>query len=121
MKHGSINMMGEKNLLFDLANELVKKMYKVTLDFPFKYQSSIGDQSRRASLSIVLNIVEGGARKSPKERKQFLNIAYSSLKEAKYLIYFSYECGILKETEYLDILKNTNRLAAILYGLLYKK
>lgn len=78
-------MMGEKNLLFDLANELVKKTYKVTLDFPF------------------------------------LNISYSSLKETKYLIYFSYECGILKETEHLDILKNANRLAAILYGLLYKK
>ena len=64
--------MGESNLFFEIADESVKKIYRKTLDFPYKFQSSIGDQLRRVSLSIILNIVEGGARTSFKERKHFL-------------------------------------------------
>ncbi len=112
--------MAEKNLLFELSNSLVKKIYRATLEFPFKFQSSIGDQLRRASLSIVLNIVEGGAKQSPKERKQFLKIAYSSLKETKYLLYFTHEFSLISDDFYKELLAETNRLAAVLYGLLYK-
>lgn len=110
-----------KNLLFDLSDLLVKKIYRFTLDFPYKFQSSLGDQLRRASLSVVLNIVEGGARKSAKERRQFLNIALSSLKESKYLLNFAQEFTLLKEKDYEEMMTLTNRLARILYGILYKK
>jgi four helix bundle protein len=75
------------NLLFDLSNTSAIKIFKKTLTFPQKYQYSVGDQLRRASLSVVLNIVEGGARISPNEKRQFMNISYGSLKETKYLLY----------------------------------
>lgn len=113
--------MGQKNLIFDLADSLVKIIYKKTLDFPFKFQSSLADQLRRASLSIVLNLVEGGARISLKEKRQFLNIAYSSLKETKYLVNFAYEFKLISEKDFKEIFEKINRLAAILYGILYKK
>lgn len=113
--------MYQKNLLFDKSNLLVKQIYKSTLSFPYIFRDSIGDQLRRSSLSIVLNIVEGGARKYTKEKKQFLNIAYSSLKETKYLIYFSHEFKLISDVFYNDIMAKINELARILYSLIYRK
>ena len=113
-------MFETKNLLFNLADNIAKKVYRETLHFPYKYQSSVGDQLRRACLSVVLNIVEGGARKSIKEKRQYNNIAYSSLKETKYLIHFASEFSLLKAGFNDEIMKEINRYAAILYGLIYK-
>jgi len=110
-----------KSLLFDLADDLAKKAYKISLDFSYKHQSSIGDQLRRAVLSVVLNIVEGGARKTVKEKRQFLNIAFSSLKEVKYLIYFCREMKMIEEKDFSIIIEKINYLAKLLYGFLYKK
>ncbi len=113
--------MFQKNLLFDTANSLVRKIYRKTLNFSYKYQNSLGDQLRRASLSIVLNLVEGGARISTREKNQFLNIAYSSLKETKYLIYFCREFELLDKKFYDEVMIQINLLAKLLYGLLHKK
>lgn len=66
--------MNEKNLLSRLADELAKEIFRKTLDFPYKFQSSIGDQLRRAILSVVLNLVEGGARASAKENLMFTTL-----------------------------------------------
>ncbi len=113
--------MEEKNLLFNLADKISKSIYKTTLDFPYKYQSSIGDQFRRSSLSIVLNIVEGGAKQTIKEKNQYRKIAFGSLKETKYLIHFSYEMKLIDEGYYKEIMKEINKLATIIYGLIHKK
>lgn len=113
--------MQRKSMLLDIADSLVKKIYKKTLDFPYKFQSSIGDQMRRASLSVVLNLVEGGARLSDKEKRQFLNITFSSLKETKYLLYFAKEHDLFDESLYQEIMDEINQLARLIYGILYKK
>lgn len=106
--------------MFELADEISQSIYKTTLDFPYKYQSSIGDQLRRAGLSIVLNIVEGGAKKSDKEKTQYRRISFASLKETKYLVYFSHKMKLINDSYYKEIMSIINRLAAILYGLIYK-
>ncbi len=112
--------MEKKYLLFDKADSFVKKIYRFTLKFPQKYQFSIGEQLRRASLSIILNIVEAGARKSIKENRHLLSIAFGSLKETKYLLYFSNELSLITGNELHDVLLQVNELARILYGILYK-
>lgn len=112
--------MFERSLLFDLADELAKKIYKITLTFSYIHQNSIGNQLRRACLSIVLNIVEGGAKTSIKERINYKRISFGSLKETKYLVYFAHELRLVKDDEYKELMEKINRLAAVLYGLLRK-
>ena len=75
---------------------------------------------RRSSLSVVLNIVEGGARKSVKEKLHFKNIAFGSLKETKYLVFFAKEIDLIIKKDFDEILSEINELAAILYTLIYK-
>lgn len=112
--------MGENSLFFELADKSVKKIYKKTLDFPYKFQSSIGDQLRRSALSVVLNIVEGGARVSFKEKRHFLSITFGSLKETKYLLSFSREFNLIEEEFYLETIKGFDRLGSLIYGFLRK-
>lgn len=112
--------MVENNLIFNKSDSLVKNIYKSTIEFPYKYQSSIGDQLRRSSLSIVLNIVEGGAQFLLKERTRYLRISYASLKETKYLIYFANNFALIENDLYLKVKDDINQLARILYGLIRK-
>jgi len=106
--------------LFEKADPLVREIYKITLNMPQKYQFSSGDQLRRSSLSVVLNIVEGGARKSFKEKRQFMNIAFGSLKETKYLIYFVHQLALIDNSKYENLMLRINELARIMYSILYK-
>jgi len=117
--------MEKKNLLFQLADKISKEGFKISLLLENEFQYSLGDQLRRSSLSIVLNIVEGGTRISLKEKRQFLNIAFGSLRETKYLLYFIKELSLINGKENFklieDVLVDINHLAKLLYGLLYKK
>ena len=49
-------------------------------------KSHVKDQLNRASLSIALNLAEGRARSSVKDRLRFYNISFSSLREVQALL-----------------------------------
>ena len=51
-----------------------------------KAQAYIRDQLMRASLSIVLNLAEGSAKTSRKDRKRFYEIALGSARETQAIV-----------------------------------
>lgn len=73
-----------------LMDEFVHFVYDITSDFPKDELFGVTSQFRRAALSIILNYIEGFARKRTNVMRNFFEISYGSLKEAKYLLYFSY-------------------------------
>lgn len=109
-----------KNLLYTLADPLAKEIYKLTFLLSQKYQFSIGEQLRRSSLSVILNIVEGYARKTDKEKKHFYHISFGSLKETQYLLRFIEELDLLSHEKLSPANQRVEELAKVLYGLLYK-
>lgn len=110
--------MKRKSILMEKTHQVAKKIFILTINFSQIYQFSIGEQLRRAILSIPLNITEGNARNSNKEKKQFFNIAYSSLKEVKYLLYFCLEIKLINEKDYKEIFYQLDEVAKLLYGLI---
>jgi four helix bundle protein len=87
-----------KNLIvFKKADELAFEIYRITESFPKAETFELTSQLRRSALSIHTNIVEGYARKSKKELKQFINIALGSLAETEYLYDFSKRLGYQRE------------------------
>ncbi|PIZ96114.1 MAG: four helix bundle protein [Candidatus Magasanikbacteria bacterium CG_4_10_14_0_2_um_filter_33_14] len=66
----------------------------------FENQYSLKDQISRASLSVILNIAEGSAKKSDKEFARFLETSISSMNEV---------------VACLDIMQDLNLLSKIIY------
>ena len=80
------------------ARLLTKLVYQFTLRLPDYEKYALGNQIRRAMISVTSNIAEGSARFSYKEKIHFLAIAYGSLAEVynqlvvgSDLDYFSFE------------------------------
>lgn len=80
------------------ARLLTKLVYHFTLRLPDYEKYALGNQIRRAMISVTSNIAEGSARFSYKEKIHFLEIAYGSLAEVynqlvvgSDLDYFSFE------------------------------
>jgi len=84
-------------------HKYVKWVYQITKNFPREEIYGVTSQMRRATLSIILNYIEGYARRrgsNCKTYNNFLRISYGSLKESKYLLYFSYDIGYIDKKDY---------------------
>lgn len=63
------------------SKTLFKRVVKLTKKFPREYWE-LGDQLRRASLSVCLNIAEGSAKFSDKDFKRYIENALGSINES---------------------------------------
>ena len=82
--------------MWQKSNELVLLVYRVSQSFPREEMYGVTSQLRRASLSVVLNIVEGFGRGSKGEFRRFLDIALGSLAEVEYLLELCLELRFIR-------------------------
>ena len=104
------------NPLTQKADEIARLVYKTSKKFPKDELYDLTSQLRRAAVSIILNIIEGFARKGTKEYRNFLYISYGSLKETKYLLYFAHRENYLNTSEYEEILNLTEEVGKMLWA-----
>lgn len=64
--------------VYQEAKEFAKLAHKFCIKLPKSGTHSLGEQFRRASQSIVLNIAEGSARTTARDKINFLRIAKGS-------------------------------------------
>ena len=67
--------------VWNRAMELAEGIYRVTVNFPNAERYGLSGQLRRAAVSIVSNVAQGRGRRSTKEFRRFIDIAYGSLFE----------------------------------------
>jgi four helix bundle protein len=84
---------------FQLADEVVLSIYRITRLFPKEELFGLTSQMRRAAVSVPSNIVEGCARESQIEYLRFLEIAFGSLRELHYQFELSERLGYFKKSE----------------------
>jgi four helix bundle protein len=97
------------------SDELVKFVYEVSRKFPKDEIYGLTSQLRRASLSVVVNIVEGYARGGKKELRRFLQISWGSLLETEYLIDFAFDQEYLCENEYHKLVSLKDECSKLLW------
>ena len=68
----------EKLDVYQKATRFIDRVFEVTERLPGQVQFSLGEQLRRAALSIANNIAEGSGRLGKGEKSQFFRIARSS-------------------------------------------
>lgn len=96
-------------------DKYVHFVYQITASFPKKELYGVVSQIRRAALSIILNYIEGYARRKPLVRLNFLEISYGSLKESKYLLNFSLVEKYLSKNDYDNSIKLAEEIGAMLW------
>ncbi len=104
-----------KNQLKHKMDEYVHFIYKISKQFPKEELYGATSQIRRAALSIILNYIEGYARKRPAVQLNFFEISYGSLKESKYLLYFSKMEGWIDAENYSHGIKLADEIGAMLW------
>ena len=96
-------------------DEFVHLAYKVTKSFPKEELFGITSQLRRAALSIILNYIEGYARRRPAVQLNFFETSYGSLKESEYLLQFSIDENWIVREDCNQGLKLADEIGAMLW------
>ncbi len=92
----------------DLAVEFYNQVQEI------KVTGNLKDQLHRAASSIALNLSEGNAKASVKEKRHFFQTAYGSLRECQTVF------RLLKVTDATAV-KTADQLGAYLYKLVNSK
>ncbi len=108
----------QKLIAWEKADLLAKAIYKTAPLFPKHELYGLTSQLRRATLSVVLNIIEGHARQNRNEFRQFLKIAYSSLAETEYLLDFAREQNYLTASKFEELESLRKDCGQVLWRLL---
>ena len=79
---------------------------------------AIKDQINRASLSIPLNIAEGSARSSSRDRAHFYVIARASAAECAALVDVMHKRKFIDATEFAALKTKCNQVSTLLYKMI---
>ncbi len=112
----------DKFTFFDLrvyqeSKQLVKDVYTFVERFPKCEIYALGDQLRRAVVSVPSNIAEGAGRFSVKEKIHFTEIAYGSLTEILCQLDIARDLGYISDEEFNDEKDRINIIGKQLSGL----
>lgn len=74
---------------------MVRAVYRVAAELPREERYCLGEQLRRAAVSVPSNIAEGYARRSRREYLQFLSIAQGSIAEIETQVAIAASLGFI--------------------------
>ncbi len=97
-------------------HRFVVSAYDISKAFPKHERFGATSQLTRATLSVMLNYVEGYARRREKVKLNFYEISHGSLKESKYLLYFGYCQKWINEMAYRKIIADAEEISKMLWS-----
>ena len=103
--------------VYEKARALVSDVYRIQNDFPKEERFGLGDQIRRAAVSILANLAEGSGRQSIKEKVHFVEISYGSLMEVFCELQTACDIGYMKEEQLNALRQQFTDIAKMLSGL----
>lgn len=98
--------------------EWADALFDVADGLPQRYQFSLGEQMRRAALSVPTNVAEGSGRDGDKESAYFYRIAKGSVYAPVSLLAMVGKRGHLEREAYQSLYAESNEIAAMLSSLI---
>ena len=107
----------EDLIVFQKAMSLSREIYQVTSEGKFSKDWGLRDQIRRASVSILSNIVDGFGKYSNSEFKRYLAIANGSSFEIRAQLLLAREIGYLGDLEAEALIMACTDVSKLIGGL----
>ena len=90
-----------RNLIcYQKGRVLVKEVYTLVKAFHVEEKYALGDQLRRAIVSVTSNIAEGSGRQSFKDQAHFLELSYGSLMEVMSQLDLALDLNFIDDENY---------------------
>ena len=106
------------NLVWKFSRELCLEIYELTRTFPDNEMYGLTSQLRRASVSVMSNVVEGAARRTTRSYLSFLYTARGSLEEIDAQLDVAGELGYLAARDLTKAIDTFENLSRTLQGLI---
>ena len=103
------------------SRQLVLMIYRIQNSFPSFEKYGLGDQLRRASVSVSSNIVEGNYRFSIQEQIRFIEISFGSLMEVYCQLILAFDLNYIDEQQLSECKTLNDRIKQMLIALNRKK
>ena len=107
----------EKLEVYQRAIEFSEKIFTMTEQFPSHVQYSLGDQLRRAALSICNNMAEGSGKRGLAKR-QFYGYSIDSARECVPMLEIAHRRQFIDRVNYELLDGLCFRITSMLYALL---
>jgi four helix bundle protein len=101
--------------IIERADQLAHAVYDVLPSFPKSERYALVQQIQRSAISVPSNIIEGYARRGTKTYKHHAEIAYGSLMELKYQLYFACKRDFITTEQYGSIWNLIEEVAKMLW------
>jgi four helix bundle protein len=108
----------ERLLVWPKALAFADEVVSVSLKWPALMQSSYGDQTRRAAVSIITNITEASGKRTGGSRRLFYDHARGSTYEMMGIMALAQKRGLINEAIYNAFYQSADEVAAMLWGLM---
>ena len=103
------------------AEDLTIHAHRVARTMRGARSATLCDQLSRATMSVPINIVEGNAHRSPRERARFFGYALASLWEVEGHLQLASDLEMMSKKDHEALIDETINARRMLYGLLKKE
>ena len=107
----------EDLIAWQKARALTREVYRVTRSGPLAHDYDLTRQLRRASISVMANIVEGFERSRRAELLQFLSIANASLRRTSFSSIRCPRRRLFAQGQFDQLKRSAEEVARIIGGL----
>jgi four helix bundle protein len=107
-----------KLLICQKLRSFIKVIYSISERFPKSEVFGLTSQVRRATISVLLNIVEGQRRESKKDFLHFLDTADASLVEVEACLEIAFDLQYISSEEFEKLEENRREIAYMLVALI---
>ncbi len=108
----------EKMIAWQKGVEFADKAFEVADRWPQKHQFSLGEQLRRAALSVTNNLAEGSGRRTPASRRAFYDIAKGSAYEVISILAIARRRRDVDQPDFDSFYQAGDEIASIISGLI---
>ena len=99
------------------AHRFVLLVYRTTRGFPSEERFGLSSQLRRAAFAVAANIVEGSAKKGPREFRRFLDIAVGSVAEIRYTLRLVKDLDLITGDQFNELEGQRDKVGRLTWGL----